>query len=338
MIDATPSAPPAVTKPLSVVYFGTSAFAVPPLQALRSRPDLFRIAAVVTKPDQPVGRAQTLTPAPVAKAARAAGLPVLTPTKLKSEDVIKELAALNADVFAVAAYGKILPPAVLDLPRLGCFNLHGSLLPRYRGASPIQAAIANGETETGVTLMGMDAEMDHGPIYSLSSVPIAADDTYATLEEKLARTAAALLVADLPRAVTGQLPPQEQPHEMATYTAIVHKEDGQANWREDAAALIANKARAYDPWPGLFTVWMRNGRPLRLVLKRLAPVAAPAGIPPGTVWRLPDGTPAVVAKQDAVKILELRLEGKKTVSGPAFLNGYGDLVGASLLSPETAKA
>lgn len=319
--------------PIKIVYFGTSPFAVPPLLALLDRPGDFEVVAVVTKPDQPIGRDQRLTPSAVAKAAHVRGLKVLTPAKMRDEAFQAELGALGADVFVVAAYGKILPAAILALPPRGCVNLHGSLLPKHRGASPIQAALAAGESETGVTLMGMDEEMDHGATYSRVVVAITDDDTFATLEAKLSAAAADLLVRDLPAVVDGALPPVPQNHAAATYTGIIGKEAGLVDFAAATAKEISDRRRAFDPWPGLHVIWTRKNQPLRLVLKAVTPLAeaAPTGLAAGTVFRAADGFPAVAcANGTALRLELLQPEGKKPTDGKALLNGYGDFVGTKL--------
>ncbi len=315
---------------LRIVYFGTAPFAVPPLKALFGAKGRAEVVAVVTKPGKPVGRKGELQSSPVAKAAREAGAMLLMPPSLKTEDLRERLAALNADLFVVAAYGKIVPRAVLDLPRLGCLNLHGSLLPKYRGASPIQAAIAAGERETGVSLMRMDELVDHGPVLATVAVPIDPGDTHGTLETKLAGAAADLLVAHLDDIAAGKLASQEQRHDAATYTAIISREDGFVRWDGADARIVERRLRAFDPWPGLYAVWTRNGRPLRLKLTDVHAIENRPGLKPGTAFIDDEGFPAVSAKSGAVRLLQVQPEGKKPMDGKAFLNGYKDFSGAAL--------
>lgn len=317
---------------MRIVYFGTSRFAVPPLLALLQQPELFDVRAVVTRPDQPVGRKQVLTACPVAEVARANGLPTLTPTNLKDEALLAQLRGHDADFFVVAAYGRIIPAAMLALPRLGNVNLHGSLLPAYRGASPMQAALADGLTETGVTLMGVDEEMDHGPIFSTVSVAIEANDDFTSLESKMAEAGAGLLLRDLPRIASGELKPIAQDHAAATYTRIIKKEDGLIDWRLMTAQAVHNRARAYAAWPGIYAYWHRRGQALRLVIRETAVTQKPAGLAAGAVFRDTDGTPAVACAEGAVRLVTLQPEGKPAMPGKAFLNGYSDLVGSELSS------
>jgi len=326
--------------PLRIVYFGTAAFAVPPLKALIAAPDKAEVVAVVTKPDQPVGRKGELRSSPVAQAARDSLVPVLQPTTLKDEITQGELAALRADLFIVAAYGKIVPKAMLKLPRLGCLNLHGSILPKYRGASPIQAAIDAGETETGVTLMVMDEQIDHGPMLATVSTPIDPTDTYGSLETKLANAAAEMLVTHLEDLSLGKLEAKEQEHDAATFTKIIKREDGFVPWADMDGQAIERRRRAFDPWPGLYAVWMRKGAPVRL---KLLDVCARNGHPdakPGTAFVASDGIPAVAARQGAVSLLQVQPEGKKPMTGQAFLNGYPDFKDAvlELSDPAAPKA
>ncbi len=317
-----------------IVYFGTSAFAVPPLLSLLGD-GRFEVAAVVTQPDKPAGRKGEARPSPVAVAARQRGLRLLQPAKLKDEGVQRELSGLAPDLFVVAAYGKILPQAVLDIPGSGALNLHGSLLPKYRGASPIQEAIRAGEAKTGVTLMLMDREMDHGPVYAAAEAPIAADDTYGSLETKLAALAADLLVDSINRIAGGHLHPVEQRHDQATFTRILSRQDGFVSWEKESAAEIERKLRAFDPWPGTYAVWKRqDGQPLRLKIIKARPLEV-AGRPaaPGTIFAAGKKL-AVWTRSGALELIEVQIEGKKPASGQALMNGYQDLVGSVLESED----
>lgn len=314
---------------MRLIYFGTSSFAVPPLEALLDRPELFDVAAVVSTPDKPAGRSATMTAPPVAEFARLRGLNLLQPKTLKNEATRARLAEYDTDAFIVAAYGKILPKGVLDLPRLGCVNLHGSILPKYRGASPIQSAIIEGERETGVTLMAMDEEADHGPTLAETRVPISSDDTFETLSLKMARSAAELLVEALPKYAAGALFPVPQNHADATFTKIIDKKDGLIRWFEEDAERIERKTRAYHPWPGAYFVWQRKDAPLRVKLIRTAVIDS-ADHPSGTVFIAPSGLPAVAAKTSAVELREIQPEGKKPMTGESFVNGYRDIIGSRL--------
>jgi methionyl-tRNA formyltransferase len=320
---------------MRIVYFGTATFAVPPLQALLEDRERFDVVAVVTQPDKPAGRDAALSATPVAHAAREAGVTLLQPSKMKTDETQNVLAALNADVFVVAAYGRIIPKSLLDLPKHGCFNLHGSLLPKYRGASPIQAAIAEGETETGVTFMGMDAEVDHGPTYATVRVPIDAADTHATLETKLAHAGAKLLTDNLEAVVSGALKPVAQQHDRASFTSIIDRADGFVSWTASDAATVERRRRAFTPWPGIYAIWKRGNTPHRIKLLDVAITENPAGLTPGTVFKLADGFPAVAAKEGAVVLVQVQPEGKKPMDGKTMLNGHQDFIGTILETKET---
>ena len=318
-----------------IIYFGTSAFAVPPLLSLLAD-GRFDVAAVVSQPDKPAGRKGEVRPSPVAAAARERGLRLLQPAKLKDESFGRLLAELKPDFLVVAAYGKILPQAVLDIPRSGALNLHGSLLPKYRGASPIQETIRCGEKTAGVTLMKMDRDMDHGPVYAAVETPIAEDDTYGSLEAKLAGAAAKLLVDSIDKIAAGELKPTEQRHDQATFTKILSRQNGFISWKDESAQDIVRKLRAFDPWPGVYAVWKRpGGRPLRLKIIKARPLEAAAKPDvPGTVFAADGKKPAVWTRSGALELIEVQMEGKKPASGRALLNGYADLPGSILASED----
>jgi len=316
----------------TIVYFGTSDFAVAPLLALLGS-GRFKVAAVVTQPDKAVGRKQEITASPVAKVARERGLALLQPVKLKDEAFQCAVAELEPDIFVVAAYGKILPPALLAVPRLGSLNLHGSILPRHRGASPIQAAILAGDAKTGVSLMSMDAEMDHGPVIATAELPVGSGDTHGSLENRLSGLASRLLLDNLDAVAAGAAKPREQDHAAATYTKIIDKNDGLVDWAAETAAGIERKLRAYDPWPGIFAVWQRDGQPLRLKILAARPLPeAPFGLKPGAVYVTENKTPAVATKAGALELIKVQAAGKKPAAGQDFLRGYADLAGSSFES------
>jgi methionyl-tRNA formyltransferase len=236
---------------LRIIFLGTAELSCASLQALAGNPQ-FQIAAVVTQPDRPKGRALKPQPSPVKSLALKLGLPVLQPERARDEQFIAELRALQPDLIVVVAYGQILPPAILDLPRRGCLNIHTSLLPKYRGAAPIQWAIANGDTETGVTLMRIDAGLDTGDIVAQRRTPIRPEDDSATLHDRLAQLGAELLAQTIPDYVAGKIQPKAQPAEGASYAAKIKKEDGRIDWNQPGRT-IWNRLRAFTPWPGGFT-------------------------------------------------------------------------------------
>ncbi len=245
------------------VFMGTPEFAVPSLAALLRAG--YDVVGVLTKEDQPAGRGQKLVASPVKQLAQAHGLTIQQPSTLRTAEAQAALAGLAPDVIVVAAYGLILPQEVLDLPRFGCINVHGSVLPRWRGAAPIAAAILAGDVEAGVSIMRMDAGVDTGPMLSAAYLPIAADDTTGTLTPKLAALGADLLARTLPRWLAGELAPIPQPEEGATYAPRITKEEGQIDWSEPAV-LIERRVRAYQPWPTAYTRW--NGQGLKMLRAR----------------------------------------------------------------------
>ena len=289
---------------------GSPDFAVPVLQALAGA---YPLAGVVTQPDRPAGRGLTLVPPPVKRTALELGLPVVQPEKLRTPEALAELRAWSPDLIVVAAFGQILRPAVLDLPRFGCLNVHASLLPRWRGAAPIQAALLAGDTETGVTIMKLDPGVDTGPTLSRRALPIGPDDTAGDLFERLAPLGAQLLLETLPGYLAGSLALQPQDAARATYAPMLKKEDGQLDFSRPADEL-ARRVRAFQPWPG---TWMRwSGGDLKV--QRARPGSGQAE--PGATL-VSDGWPAV-GTPDGILILEkVQAAGKKSLSGKDFLVG-----------------
>ncbi len=244
----------------NIIFMGSPQFAVPTLEALTRD---YTVSAVYTQPDKPAGRGKVLTSVPVAQWATAHSLPIYQPRSFRKDPTaIDQLRALQPDVIVVAAYGLILPQAVLDVPRYGCINVHGSILPRHRGAAPITAAILAGDDETGITIMQMDAGMDTGPMLSVGREPIRSDDTTASLSERLSQLGAQLLIDTLPRYLSGSITPQPQPDEGVTYCSKINKSDAQIDWTHSASE-IDRMVRAYIPWPGAFTWW--NGQLMKIL-------------------------------------------------------------------------
>lgn len=303
-----------------IIFMGTPAFAAPSLEALLAAG--YDIVAVLTKEDQPAGRGQQITESPVKQCARAHGLPLLQPRTLRQPEPQAALAALAPDLIVVAAYGLILPQAVLDLPRFGCVNVHGSLLPRHRGAAPIAAAILAGDAETGISIMLMDAGVDTGPVLSSASLSIAADDTTGTLTGKLAHLGAGLLTATLPAWLAGALAPQPQ-GEGATFCPRITKEAGLIDWRQPAD-LISRKVRAYQPWPTAYTAW--NGQRLKVLRARSD---AGAG-EPGLVIAGPGGRVGVATGAGVLWLEEVQIAGKRGLHVAAFVQGARGFIGSRL--------
>ena len=335
---------------MRIVFFGSPSFAVPTLEALRAAGH--DVGLVVSQPGKPVGRRAEITDPPVASLAKSLGMHVFQPPTLKDDAAFARLAGERADVFVVAAYGKILARRVLDLPRLGCLNVHGSLLPRWRGASPVQAAILAGDAETGVSIMKMDPGMDTGPVYTMRTTEIREEDDSASLGARLATMGAQALVdtlhfsegeypdqagaatprgtgdadAPAPHAPSQKIfifdPPLSQDSSLATYCPKIDREDARVDWTRPAAELV-RRSRAFTPWPGLFTI-RRNAR-LKLASLHLA-AADPwvregaERVSPGTV--LEAGARVVVAcGEGAVAIATLQVEGRKARPAADFVRG-----------------
>src|SRR5579859_6550481 len=264
---------------------GTPSFAVPALEALIANrapglllPEGYDIVTAITRPDKPSGRGKEVIFSPVKQAALAHGISVWQPGSLKRPENIEALAAYQADLYIVAAFGQILPQTVLDLPRYGTLNIHASLLPAYRGVSPISEAILQGENETGVTIMLIDAGIDTGPILLKRAIPIAEDDTTGSLTTKLATLGASALLAALSLWVAGDLQPQPQNGQEASYTHMLRKEDGEIAWKYSAATL-ARAARAYSPWPGSYTTW--RGKLLKILAAHASSSSETQNLPAG---------------------------------------------------------
>lgn len=327
---------------------GTPAFALPSLERLIGD-DEFDVKAVVTQPDRPAGRGREPTPPSVKALAQEHGIAALQPERLRGNyEVLDALRDLAPSVIVVAAYGAILPAEILELPPRGCVNVHASLLPKYRGAAPVAAAILEGENETGVTIMLMDEQMDHGPILAQRATPIRRDDTRGTLMVRLAELGADLLLETLPRFLAGEIEPRPQPHDQATYAYMLQKEAGEIDWTQPADR-IARMTRAFDPWPGAFTYL--DGQLLKVL--RGSPVAVGnvpnlAGVVPGTVIETDQGVAVAVgysstgpttssgqasAHRGAVLLEEVQLAGKRAIDIKAFLRGQRDFVGSLLGRP-----
>ncbi|HEY1352611.1 MAG TPA: methionyl-tRNA formyltransferase [Ktedonobacteraceae bacterium] len=320
---------------LRIIYMGTPAFAVPALEALihgaapgAVLPDGYEIVTVVTRPDKPSGRSREIVFSPVKQVALAHGLAVWQAGSLKKAENQEALAVYRADLYIVAAFGQILPQAVLDLPRHGTLNIHASLLPRYRGSSPISEAILQGEQETGVTIMLLDAGVDTGPLLCKRTLALNGDETTASLTPGLAELGAATLLEVLPLWVGGRLVPQPQDHAAATQTHMLTREDGRIDWTRPAE-MLARAVRAYIPWPCAWTTW--GGRQLQ-VLSALPADGGPAG-PPGQVSLAGHGKQSVLhiaTGQGSLLVDRVQLEGKRALSADEFVRGYAQIVGATL--------
>ena len=306
---------------------GTAELACPSLEALRADKS-FDVIAVVTQPDRPKGRDLKLTPPAVKATALKHKLPVLQPERARHESFVGELARLSPDLIVVVAYGQILPRSILDLPKHGCLNVHASLLPKYRGAAPIQWAILDDEKETGVTIMKMDEGLDTGDMLSTVTTPIAPEDTAATLHDRLAQLGAELLVKTIPDYITGKLKPVPQPETGATYARKIKKEDGRIDWTRSAHE-IWNQTRAFVPWPGAFTYFPGKDKPLVLKIWDATEETEVSG-EPGTVLRT-DKTGIVIAcASGALRVARLQIEGGKKLAAAEFLSGHPLAAGVQL--------
>ena len=311
--------------PLRVVFMGTPAFAVSALRALVERGHV--VAGVYTQPDRRAGRGRKLTASPVKIFAEEHGLPVFQPRSLRQDVAAarSELADLAPDVIIVAAYGLFLPDEVLRLPRLGCLNIHPSLLPRHRGPSPVATAILDGDETSGVTIMLLDEGIDTGPILAQHKTLIADNETAEELTERLFDLGSELLVDTLDQWERGQIVPTPQNNDDASVTRRLQREDGRIDWLQSAED-IARRVRAFTPWPGTFTVW--RGKTVKIL--RGSPVDGALSGTPGTVVRLDDSTIAVLTGSGAVEVQSLQMEGRRAMSATEFVQGYRDFVGSTL--------
>lgn len=306
-----------------IVFMGTPDFAVPGLQKLI---ETHQVVGVVTQPDKPAGRGKQLRPSPVKIIAQSANIPLYQPKSLRSEEAAAPLRQWQPDIIIVAAFGQILRPHVLDLPPHGCLNIHASLLPRWRGASPIQHAILAGDAETGVTLMRMDVGLDTGPMFVQQAVPIRADETAATLHDRLAALGADMLAAHLDDILHGRLTPTPQNDDGSTYAPMIKKADGRLDWTKTAVALDRH-IRAMTPWPGAFTEW--DGRLLKIKAAQVVD-SLPAG-QPGEVVLVGD-TAVIHTGSGGIQPTTLQLAGKRAMAAADFLRGQPEFIGSQLVS------
>jgi len=300
-------------KTIPLVFFGTPEFAVPSLAALVAAGH--DVKAVVCEPPAASGRGHNVKPQPVDVWATAHGLTVLHPKKLKDEDFLASLRALACPVFVLAAYGRILPELLLAIPPKGVVNVHPSLLPKYRGPAPIVTALRQGDNETGVSIMLLDAGMDTGPLLAQEKTSVAADDTALTLSHRLAEVGATLLTNALDQYVNGDLHAQPQPATSEQPTRFITKEDGRADWQRPAVALERD-SRAFNPWPTLWTMW--QDQPLKILR---AQAAEPIPGEPGHVIVV-DGAPRVVTGNGSLTLLELQPAGGRVMAAADFLRGH----------------
>lgn len=305
---------------------GTSELSVTVLEALAKAG--YEIVQVYTRADKPAGRGRQPTPPPVKEAAERLGLPVYQPVSIKSPEEIEKVRQLRPDIAVIAAYGRLIPKDMLYIPPLKFINIHPSLLPKYRGPSPINAPILAGDDETGVSIFELEEAMDTGPILAQSRVPISPEDTGETLSRRLAKVGAELLLETIPRWARGEISPQPQDHERATFTHIIKKEEGKLDWNRPAAELC-RQVRAFQPWPGSFTTW--KGQNLKVL--EAEPVPSPMEGDPGRTMLVHDHResgkmlPAVLTGEGVLVLRRLQLEGRRPLDGHVFLQGERDFAG-----------
>ncbi len=313
----------------SIVFFGTSEFAVPALNLLAK--EGYRVILVITPPDEPAGRSRTLQPSPVKIAAQELGLTVAQPNEISNFQFLPPQrdpacggTISNFDLSIVCSYGKLIPKRLLDIPKYGTLNIHPSLLPKYRGASPIQTAILNGDKETGVSIMLLDEKMDHGPIVAQKKTKLGADETHLELEKRLSEIGAKLLLKILPDYLGGKLKPQPQDDDKASYTKILNREDGKINWTRPAQEIY-NQWRALQPWPGVYTEALKHlntKTPPRIKILKMKPGPKTDKMPGEFVALGKKRLAVACAKNQSIEILELQPEGKKPLTAEQFINGY----------------
>lgn len=303
-----------------IVFMGTPDFAVPVLKSLLQQ---HQVIGVVTQPDRPAGRNRQTQVSPIKQTALEAGIPLFQPEKLRRAEAIETLKQWMPDVYVVAAFGQILPQAVLDIPPYGSINVHASLLPRWRGAAPIQAAIRAGDNESGITIMKMDAGLDTGPMLSRRAVKLAADETGQSLHDKLSQLGADLLSETLPGYLNGSITPQPQDEALVTYAPQLQKEEGNIDWTQEAV-VIERLIRAFTPWPGTYTYW--NMQPLKIISGSVIPGRAEAG----QVILSREGA-AVGTGKDLLRLHQVQLAGRKALPVEEFIRGQADFVGGMLI-------
>ncbi|MEK7636221.1 MAG: methionyl-tRNA formyltransferase [Patescibacteria group bacterium] len=312
---------------MNILFFGTSKFAVPALEALTAAGS--PPAAVITLPDRPHGRGLHNAPSPVALCAKKLELPLFQPEKLSHEESIKKLQSFHADIGIVVAYGKLIPENIIQLFPKGILNIHPSLLPEFRGPSPIHYVILEGKEKTGVTIMLVDKELDHGPVIAQEEESVFPNDTTETLSARLADHGAKLLVKTIPQLLSGSsdsVAPREQNHSVATFTKLILKEDGHIQWNE-STEIIERKIRAYVPWPEAFGFVNIGGKTLRIKIIRGTISTQQSREEPGKIIEQ-NGLPLVATANGGIFLHKLQVEGKKPISGQDLINGYPMILGA----------
>ena len=317
---------------MKIIFIGTPEFSAIILEELIKGG--YPPVLVISSPDKPVGRKQILTPPPVKVVARRYGIPVEQPERRRLAffaHLKLKIKNLKPDLGILAAYGQIIPKDILDIPKFGFLNVHPSLLPKYRGPSPIQFTILNGEKKSGVTIILMDEKIDHGPIISQKSLEIKEQETAETLHHKLAQLAARLLLETIPKWVKGLIKPKEQDDVQATFTKILFKEDGKIDWKKPVE-LLEREIRAFYPWPGSYIIWENRGKLIKIKILKARTFKSPDKIkyPIGKILVVPQNEIGVQCKKDFLVIEKLQPEGKKEMTAEDFLRGHLNFVGTIL--------
>lgn len=302
---------------LNIIFMGTPEYSVPYLEALIQ--SNMAPVAVITQPDKPSGRKGTLEAPPVKQYAVSHGVSVMQPDSVNTPESIEQIRTLHPDLIVLVAFGQIISKEILDLPRLGCINVHPSLLPKYRGPSPRQAPIMNGDTQTGVTIMLMDEKMDHGQILSQVAIPIDTRETYETLCTKTITIGVPLLINTIHEWINGAITPQDQDHSLATYTRLFKKESGRIDWSKSATEIDA-MVRALNPWPGTWTQW--RGKRIKILETQPGDITAQNTEVKDIFFANGERLYAECGTGKSLEIIKLQVEGKNAVAGTAFIHGY----------------
>lgn len=310
---------------MRVIFMGTPEFSIPSLEKLVASE--YQVVSVYTQPDRPAGRGRRLVSPPVKLAAQSLGLEVRQPASLKDDEVLKQISELRPDIIVVVGFGQLLPQAVLKIPPFGCVNVHPSLLPRFRGASPVASAILAGDEFSGVSIMLMDEGMDTGPLLARAQIPISANDTTGSLSAKLSLVGASLLLEALTHYLKGRLTPQPQNNALATYSHPIRKQDGEINWHLPATELW-RRVRAFNPWPGCYTWW--RGKKLDII--EALPLGGEKRFRVGEVVGLGEKGFGVATGDGVLLVSRVQLEGKKPMSAAEFLRGQREFIGSVLPS------
>ncbi|MCX6714876.1 MAG: methionyl-tRNA formyltransferase [Candidatus Uhrbacteria bacterium] len=313
-----------------VVYFGSPELSVPFLSALVNDTD-FDVVAVVTQPEKPVGRKAVMTKSAVHEFAITHNIPALTYKSLRSDEVVTELSKLEADIFVVVVYGKIIPKAVLDIPKFGCINVHPSLLPKYRGPSPFQEAIRMGENVTGVSIMLLDEGMDTGPVLTMHEFPIDERETGETIQPKVVAIGVPLLLDALRKWTTADRVAIPQDDALATYSKMLSKEDGKIDWSKSALE-IDRQVRAFKPWPGTYFIWNEDGKDVRVVVHETLPLESSSDRTPGSVIEDTGRIMIVCGDHSLLELITVQPEGKNKMSSNEYVRGHQSFLKTNLIS------